>query len=151
MFWHRSQRWLMGRYCPWFFNTANEKNSNEDRDEIGGIFTFKNYPLREESSFWVYFTWIFWCTVSCWAISCVQTIVIGKRYSLEFRLEGFGSCLFCCSFLLLTKLPLLWSCPSRFCSVLQTRSSWPIPACHRSFEERCVQACFDLRNPPRLK
>lgn len=41
----------MGRYCPWFFNTANEKNSNEDRDEIGGIFTFKNYPLREESSF----------------------------------------------------------------------------------------------------
>lgn len=69
---HSYHSWLMGRYCPWFFNTANEKNSNEDRDEIGGIFTFKNYPLREESSFWVYFTWIFWCTVSCWAISCVQ-------------------------------------------------------------------------------
>lgn len=36
VFWHRSHVCIMWR----LFNIANEKNSNEDRDEIGDMFTF---------------------------------------------------------------------------------------------------------------
>lgn len=100
MFWHRPQGWLMWKCCPWFFNIANKKNSNEDRGEIADIFTFKKYPLREESSFWIYFTWIFECTVSCWVIGFIQIIIIGMRYSLELQTRRLWLfillLLFCC-------------------------------------------------------
>lgn len=67
---------------------------------------------------------------------CPNIVVIWKGCSLDFQdMRLWQIFLRCSCSLLLTKLPLFWSCVSSFFSVLQTNSSWSIFACHQSFEQ----------------
>lgn len=116
---------------------TNKKNSNADGSYL---ISSKDYPLEKKKNphFACVVLGIFdtqsvvkWLVLSELSSNFKEMFVL-----LSSRLWDLGSFFFCCSCsLLLTKLPLFWSCVSSFSSVLQTNSSWPIFVCHQSFEQ----------------